>query len=294
MSYSGIKFEHVWAYQIKCMMANQYNRLIEAIANNNPDDIIAVCLRLGWNDAFKHVSENVGDAKMLNFCKAKNWIGTVFSKRQNKFTTIKKLNDEEKNNLIFEICKTLVPNFKCYAKCSNTASREAKLKALVSDPTFTAKFEAYKLTNSKKHPLCEGHIQKMFNMAIKLLICLILSAEHARTCGCKIKLGEYMDKENNTIQDVFLENKVLCETNFPFEFASADCPIDSIILKKIQEKRVTPNPGIHNHQKFTEIVWSKFGKGEDLDNYSIAQNEIEQIYSGTGKCNLCFDFENWN
>ena len=69
---------------------------------------------------------------------------------------------------------------------------------------------------------------------------------------------------------------------------------DSIILKKIQEKRVIPNPGIHNHQKFTEIVWSKFGKGEALANYSVAQTEIQQIYSGTGKCNLCFDFENWN
>ena len=40
MSYGGIDFEHVWAYQIKCMMANQYDRLIEAIAKNDPDLII--------------------------------------------------------------------------------------------------------------------------------------------------------------------------------------------------------------------------------------------------------------
>lgn len=289
MSYGGIDFEHVWAFQIKCMVANQYDRLIEAIAKNNPDLIIAVCLRLGWNDAFKHVSENVGDAKMLGFCKAKNWIGTVFSKRQNKFTTIKKLNDEEKDNLIFEICKTLVPDFKCYAKCSNTASREAKLKSLVSNPTFTAKFEAYKLTNSKKHPLCEGHIQKMFNMAIKLLLCLILSAEFAEANRLSVCLRKDTDEKPVRLTDNNWWKNIFCEDSF-----DADCPIDSIILKKIQEKRVTPNPGIHNHQKFTEIVWSKFGKGEDLDNYSIAQNEIKQMYSGTGKCNLCFDFENWN
>ena len=123
MSYGGIEFEHVWAYQIKCMMANQYDRLIEAIANNKPDDIIAVCLRLGWNDAFKHVSENIDDTNMLASCKTNNWIGTVFSKRQNKLASIKKLNDEEKDNLMFEICKTLVSDFKCYAKCSNTAAR---------------------------------------------------------------------------------------------------------------------------------------------------------------------------
>ena len=95
MSYGGIEFEHVWAYQIKCMMANQYDRLIEAIANNKPDDIIAVCLRLGWNDAFKHVSENIDDTNMLASCKTNNWIGTVFSKRQNKLASIKKLNDED-------------------------------------------------------------------------------------------------------------------------------------------------------------------------------------------------------
>ena len=56
LSYGGIEFEHVWAYQIKCMMANQYDRLIEAIAQNDTDLIISVCIRLGWNDAFKHVS----------------------------------------------------------------------------------------------------------------------------------------------------------------------------------------------------------------------------------------------
>ena len=61
MNYGEIKFEHVWAFQIKCMIANQYDRLIEAIAQNDTDLIIAVCLRLGWNDAFKHVSENIDD-----------------------------------------------------------------------------------------------------------------------------------------------------------------------------------------------------------------------------------------
>lgn len=291
MSYGGIDFEHVWAYQIKCMMANQYDRLIEAIAKNDPDLIIAVCLRLGWNDAFKHVSENVGDAKMLNFCNAKNWIGTVFSKRQNKFNTIKKLNDEEKDNLIFEICKTLVPDFKCYAKCSNTASREAKLKALVSDPTFTAKFEAYKLTNSKKYPLCEGHIQKMFNMAIKLLLCLVMSAEFAETNRLTVRLGK--DSNGNFVN---LTGKDWWKHIFNEETFDADCPLDSKILDKIQEKRVAPNHIIPSLKKnnFTNIVWSKLGKGEALANYSVAQNEIRQIYSGTGKCNLCFDFENWN
>ena len=60
------------------------------------------------------------------------------------------------------------------------------------------------------------------------------------------------------------------------------------------QMKVTSKPNIHNHSKFTEIVWSKLGNSEPLANYSVAQNEIEQIQSGTGKCNLYFDFENWN
>ena len=289
MSYGGIEFEHVWAYQIKCMMANQYDRLIEAIAKNDPDLIIAVCLRLGWNDAFKHVSENIDDTNMLASCKTNNWIGTVFSKRQNKLASIKKLNDEEKDNLMFEICKTLVPDFKSYVNCSNTNTRESKLKTLISDPLFTNKFESYKLINSKKHPLCEGHVQKMFNMAIKLLLCLIMSAEFAKTNQPNICLGKDSNGNFVNLTDNNWWKNIFCEENF-----DADCPLDSKILDKIQEKKVTSKPNIHNHSKFTEIVWSKLGNSEPLANYSVAQNEIEQIQSGTGKCNLCFDFENWN
>jgi hypothetical protein len=84
---------------------------------------------------------------------------------------------------------------------------------------------------------------------------------------------------------------------FNEETFDADCPLDSKILDKIQEKRVAPNHIIPSLKKnnFTNIVWSKLGKGgEALANYSVAQNEIQQIHSGTGKCNLCFDFENWN
>ena len=294
MGYGGITFGHVWAYQIKCMMANQYNKLIEAIAQNDADLIIAVCLRLGWNDAFKHVSENVQDANMIASCKARNWIGTVFNKRQNKLTSIKKLNDEEKDNLIFEICKSLVPDFKCYAKCSSTTAREAKLKDLVSDPMFTDKFEAYKLTNSKKHPLCEGHIQKIFNMAIKLLLCLVISAEQADALHIEVKLRTGNKGENVRLTDNNWWQEIFDKDNF-----DADCPLDSIILDSIEKRKINNiNKSASGHTKYSQIVWSKLGTKEPIQNYNLAQIEIKNInaktHNNNTSCNLLFDFENWN
>lgn len=66
MAYGCIDFELVWKYQIGCMMANQFSSLVQAIYNNSADDVIVACLRLGWNDAFKHVSENAATFNDLN------------------------------------------------------------------------------------------------------------------------------------------------------------------------------------------------------------------------------------
>ena len=35
MNIGGIDFSLVWAYQIKCMMANQYDTLVDAIKNKD-------------------------------------------------------------------------------------------------------------------------------------------------------------------------------------------------------------------------------------------------------------------
>lgn len=66
MAYGGIDFEHIWKYQIGCMMENQFSSLVKAIYNNNADEVIVSCLRLGWNDAFKHVSENTDSFNKLS------------------------------------------------------------------------------------------------------------------------------------------------------------------------------------------------------------------------------------
>ena len=165
---------------------------------------------------------------------------------------------------------------------SNTPARLAEMDRLTKDPAFCNIVGVYKNLNSQKNPFCVGHIQKLFNMTIKLLICLIISAEQAdsiyRTQRIKVKLGE-----NSAGRDVLLTSKNWWKDD-EFDFFkensfNADCPLDSKILDKIGK----PN-----------IKWSKIGNSEPLTSYSIAQKEIEQIYNGTGKCNLCFDFENWN
>ena len=309
MNYGGIGFEHVWAYQIKCMMANQYDRLIEAIALGKPDLIIAVCLRLGWNDAFRHVSKNVSDQDTLSECVKKKWLDIFNTKNKNKRkvqvtanTANFSLKDDEKDDLIYRICISLVDDFKKYAilsypqnRCKND-NRACYIDNLCNDQNFKDKFKAIKDVNNTDYPLCPGHIQKMFAMAMKLLLCLIISAEQPNAKN--VKLGVHNGRDIFLGRTAALLVKKFDFNNIPFAFDTADCPIDSIILEKIQDKKVTQNPTIVNHGsnvKFTQIVWSKFGTSkESLSNYSVAQNEIEQIYRRTGKCNLCFDFENWN
>ncbi|MBQ9785491.1 MAG: hypothetical protein IJW29_08315 [Clostridia bacterium] len=267
MAYGYIDFEHVWKYQIGCMMANQFSSLVQAIYNNNADEVIVSCLRLGWNDAFKHVSENT-----------------------NSFNA---LSDTSKNQAVQGACVKLVKYFKTYAEKTNFSDRYDTIDQFIKNACFVSIFSSIKNTTSTTYPLCLGHIQKMFNIAIKLLLCLIISAEHATACGLKVKLGE---QDGHDVD--LTSHNLLSFSNFPYAFDTADCPIDHLILVEIQEKKTTPHSTVFDNPRYDKIVWSKMGDlsngaKEDQQNYKAAQKEIENIQSGTGKSNLCFDFENW-
>ena len=132
----------------------------------------------------------------------------------------------------------------------------------------------------------------MFNIAIKLLVCLIISAEHSTACGITVKLGEV---NGTDVHLTGIDNSGRCllsYDNFPYEFDTADCPIDHIILTSI-ENRKTSTSSPYGHKKYDEIVWSKMGGKEVPQNYLVAQSEIVAIQADPGKNNLCFDFENW-
>lgn len=267
MAYGCIDFEHIWKYQIGCMMANQFSSLVKAIYNNNADEVIVSCLRLGWNDAFKHVSENTD--------------------------SFNNLSDAGKNKAVWDACINLVSYFKIYATKNNFSDRYNTIDGFLKDPSFVSIFSSIKNTASSTYPLCLGHIQKMFNIAIKLLLCLIISTEHATACGLKVKLSE---KEGTDIN--LTDHNLLSFSKFPYAFDTADCPIDHLILVEIEEKKTNPRSAIFGHCHYSDIIWSKMGDvssgaKEDQRNYKAAQEEIENIQNGTGKSNLCFDFENW-
>lgn len=224
--YGGVDFKDVLRFQIKIMMGNQYNRCIKA---KNPEDIIVACLRLGWNDAFRHTSKNVGKVK-----------------------------DED----IVSVCQGITDQFKEYARKKTTKERYDYINECLNNEKFKMKFAEIKVVDeSDDKALCFGHIQKMFNMAIKLFLCLKICAEQADIMNIDIGL-----------------NKGRFECDFAFD--TADCPIDSIILTKLG--------------KFSDVKWSKLGHtAYPTDKYIAIQEAITQL-NGEGESNLYYDFKNWN
>ena len=123
--------------------------------------------------------------------------------------------------------------------------------------------------------LCFGHLQKMFNIAVKLYFCL------------------YMSRKELGIENLFYEDLTDC-----FQFA--DCPIDSIILNKLDKKianeeldKFASKVKCEKIKKFSDLRWSKFTftKSNDEKNaYEIVQDAISTLSSNR----LAFDFEEWN
>lgn len=250
MSYGGITFGHVWAYQIKCMMANQYNPLVNAIGNGNIDDIIITCLRLGWNDAFRHVSKNKA--------------------------SFEKMTNTDKDNEIIKVCKDICGEFKAYIKLPDTQLKSQYIENLFVTPVFSKKFDTVKVTDPKdpdygNKALCFGHIQKIFNMATKLLLGLVISAEQADALHIKVKLGTVEKGVIVCLTDNNWWKGIFDEKNF-----DADCPLDSRILGKIGD---------------SATKWSRIGNGDPISEYKKMQDIIKSKTTG---CNLLFDFENWN
>lgn len=282
MSYGGIDFGHVWTFQIRCMMSNQYGALVEAIGSGEINDIIVACLRLGWNDAFRHVSKNV-----------------------KKFQELK---DYAKETLIVDACRYVLDEFIEYMNKANTSERvDYLMKLFDENSNLPKKFAEIKIIDQMdskygEKALCPGHIQKMFNISIKLLLCLIISAEQAAEMNLAVKLGKSSDGN----KDIYLtdNNWWNSEVFKPLrnDKLNVDCPLDSIILgeinNKIQNKKIVNIPNSGKKKSVAEITWSKLGTKEPISSYEIAQNAIREIHATTHNnvncCNLLFDFENWN
>ena len=233
MSYGGITFKHVWDFQLRIMMGNQYTKCKEATTQK---EIIVACLRLGWNDAFRHTSKNIDG-----------------------------IDEKNKEKTIVEICKNISDRFIEYAQKATTDERHDYINECLNNDEFKNEFSKIKVTDvGEDKTLCFGHIQKMFSMALKLFLCLKICAEQA----------------NDMEMDIGL-NVEHFECNFSFE--TADCPIDSIIIGRLDKK-------------MQDIKWSKLGQDEDHPSnlYIEIQKAIREKKNDNTKSNLCFDFENWN
>ena len=233
MNYGGITFKHVWDFQLRIMMGNQYFNCKNA---STQEDIIVACLRLGWNDAFRHTSKNIDG-----------------------------IDEKNKEKTIVEICNNISDRFIEYAQKATTEERHDYINECLNDDEFKNEFSKIKVTDvGEDKTLCFGHIQKMFSMALKLFLCLKICAEQA----------------NDIEMDIGL-NVEHFECNFSFD--TADCPIDSIIIGRLDKK-------------MQDIKWSKLGQDEDhpSTDYIKVQNAIREQQNDDAKSNLCFDFENWN
>ena len=252
MTCGGVSFAHVWAFQIKGMMANQYDALVRALEEKKKEGVLIACLRLGWNDAFRRVSENVEG-----------------------------LDEKRREEETDKACNSLVKSFKEYAVLQTSGERQAWIEKAIANSDFLSKFKDVKVIDAQvsDKAVCFGHVQKIFNMAMKLLLCLILSAEHAKENEIDVVLDA---AEGRKV--LLTEGNLLTFEEFPYAFDTADCPLDSRILEQVKgdlkEKR--------------DIVWSKIGHKGSADVYLLVQEAIAEKKQGENKSNLCFDFEHWN
>ena len=271
-TYGGVTAKEVIGFQTKIMMGAQFGRIVWAREHkaenieNSQDEILVACLRIGWNDAFRHTSENeegINDTK-----RSKGAISTYEKKEKYKIRLIKlfrkKLKEEDFpanfDDYFSEIVKKLLDVFCEYAKASTN-------KHLIIDSHW-AKIEdcfrgVKKLNGDKK--LSFGHIQKMFNIAIKLYLCLFVCREE-------------LDLDDNIFVADIVNN-----------FANADCPLDSIILGKLEQVEMQKNGiGATYTTKYGGYTWSQLNSSD----YSNIQDSIKN--ESGGNSNLWFDFDNWN
>lgn len=261
-------------FLIRLMLGSQYNKVLNA---TDEKAIFLSCLRSAWGDAFRHVSKNTWtDSNKTSYIKnlaKKNNIDTSHS--------VDELLDKYICDVIFSDNGIVYRTFLEFVKAETT---EKKVKVITENiKNLCNAFAEVKVIDDKKHPLCFGHFQKLFNMAIKDYVCIY---------QCREALGIGDDKFSEIINYI----------------QYADCPIDNVILRRldnIYESEETAE-NIKNalgacigelpKNHFADIKWSK---EEFIANcYKEIQNAIRDVlsikYGENKKSNLYFDFENWN
>lgn len=249
----GVDLSDVIAFQTRLMMGAQYER-VKAAKNvsdvsKRKKEILVACLRLGWNDAFRHTSRNIMDGTL-----------SVLKKES--------INYDKKHKHAYDdyICAEIIGNEEFYTIFRNfalAASTDEKRKVIKDNWTKIIKlFKKIKEVEGE-NSLCFGHFQKMFNMALKLYLCL------------------YICKDALELEDSVFDEEIL------LNMKNADCPVDSIILSRLDQKinETEDSKG----KKYSNIKWSKI----DLEDGSYAEIQMA-IDKMNYKSRLSFDFKEWN
>ena len=204
----------------------------------------------GWNDAFRHTSENAKEngKSVLETCEVK-W-------RKKKNLHKEPYDDFICGNILNQT--VLLDAFLAFACAAASAD---KVRVIESSYTHLENlFSPYKATGGD-HGLCFGHFQKMFNIALKLYVCLYF---------CR----DYLDI-----------NEALFDENILNNMQNADCPIDSIILENLACKT--------NNKEYASHKWSKYGTAKHpQSNYENVQDEISKVVP-EGNSRLYYDFVAW-
>lgn len=262
----GIGLKDVIKFQMRIMLGTQYDKVKKA---TKEEDIIVACLRVAWNDAFRHVSRN----QWNNDSKKTKEINKLADEYKISGNTV----DDKLNQYIVE--KILHPTgrvyetFKEYVKAQDSKSKGDVIRKAIKEGLLE-EFKEIKNIKDNKKPLCFGHIQKLFAMAVKYYVCIYICKDNLEL-NANLKIGEIIKKED-------LEN--------------ADCPIDSIILKcldkKLEEGKFDDSGYELEKGSFSSFKWSKLGTNNYPDDkYEIIQNTVSDMAGNNRK--LYFDFTEW-
>ncbi len=243
----GITMKEVITFQTQVMMGAQFGRIASKQATK--EDLLIACLRMGWNDAFRHTSKNTTKDNVV-----------VLEQEESLWR-----NDGHKEPHDDFICSDILNKpvlLNTFVEFASATSTEDKVKIVESNyAALENHFAPYKeITGDKR--LCFGHFQKMFNIAIKLYVCLYM---------CR----EWLDLDEKLFQTDVLDN-----------IQNADCPIDSIILENLASDT--------GNKEYTTHKWSKYGTDKHpQSNYKKVQDEISKAVP-SGNSRLYYDFVAWN
>lgn len=257
----GVNIKDVIKFQTRIMFGSQYSRIEYTKKTNNQDALLLACLRIGWNDAFRHVTINKetveNDIKKYRDCK--DALEDEFCLKYGKISQKKgrKAYDDYYSSILNN--EHILSVFKEYASSKTTDN-----KCTIIQDNLDSLNEIFAKVKEK---VLFGHIQKLFNIAIKYYLCLYM---------CK----DFLD----------INESLFCgEIVSAFEYA--DCPIDSIILERCEQQRMKEKGVGQEHQlSYSKINWSQISSDADIDAYKNLQQEL----CINGKSSLHFDFVEWN